>query len=90
LLDTITADFDIDSANKPEFCFLNTTQPDGTKYQWGYYHSSDITVTKDPFNQNDEVINKEKVCVKYDSVGQYWVCLIAEIAMDVKTLFVRL
>lgn len=77
-VDTITADFDIDSTNKPEFCFLNTTDPDGTKYQWGYYHSSDITITKDDFIISGETDNKDKVCVKYDTVGQYWVCLIAE------------
>ena len=77
-VDTITADFDIDSTNKPEFCFLNTTDPDGTKYQWGYYHSSDITITKEDFVQSVETDKKDKICVKYDTVGQYWVCLIAE------------
>ena len=77
-VDTIRADFDIDSSGKPRFCFINKTAPDGVNYKWGYRHKTDITVTGENFNLNEETTNKNNVCVKYDSVGQYWVCLISE------------
>ncbi len=77
LVDSIKADFSIDSSNKPDFCFTRT-DINGVTFRWGFGHRNDITVgpLKD-FIQNSTSSDK-KVCTSYDSSGVYWVCMIAK------------
>lgn len=77
LVDSVVADFDIDSSNKPTFCFTRKTV-NGTEFLWGFNHQNDIT--KGPlrnFIENSRS-SDNKVCFSYDSTGVYWVCLIAK------------
>ncbi len=75
-VDSIKADFSIDSMNKPEFCFTRTDK-NGVTFRWGFGHRNDILVgpLKD-FIQNSTSSDK-KICTSYDSSGVYWVCFIA-------------
>lgn len=76
LVDSIKADFDIDSTNIPEFCFTRK-DVNGVTYRWGFTHSNDITVGPllDFFESTNS--NDKKVCTSYDSSGTRWVCFIA-------------
>jgi gliding motility-associated-like protein len=75
-VDSIKADFDIDSTNIPEFCFTRK-DVNGVTYRWGFTHSNDITVGPllDFFESTNS--NNKKVCTSYDSSGTRWVCFIA-------------
>lgn len=77
LVDSIKADFDIDSANKPDFCFTRK-DINGVTFRWGFGHKNDITIgpLKD-FNESTTKSDKV-VCTSYDSSGVYWVCFIAK------------
>lgn len=79
LVDSVKADFSIDSSGKPDFCFTRT-DINGTTWRWGFSHAYDIknTLPKNFFEQNNS--NDRKVCYSYDSSGVYWVCLIARSA----------
>ncbi len=76
LVDSVVADFTIDSSNKPDFCFTRT-DINGTTWRWGFSHKNDIvnSLPKNFFQQSNS--NDRKVCYSYDSQGVYWVCLIA-------------
>lgn len=64
----VQASFDIDTANKPNFCFVNTSQG-ATSYRWDFRHIGP------DFN---EMSNEENPCHNYgEELGQYEVCLIA-------------
>ncbi|MDI1235187.1 MAG: gliding motility-associated C-terminal domain-containing protein [bacterium] len=71
-------DFGIDTSRSPIFCFDYKPQPN-TSYRWGFYHKADISKGKLPFVRNDKVESKDtQFCVDYrDSMGVYWVCLVA-------------
>ncbi|MBS3914958.1 MAG: gliding motility-associated C-terminal domain-containing protein [Bacteroidetes bacterium] len=77
LVDSVIADFDIDSSNVPEFCFTRT-DINGVQFRWGFNHRNDITQgpLKD-FLEESKSPDK-KVCTSFDSSGVYWVCLIAK------------
>lgn len=73
-VDTIRADFDIDSTNKPIFCFTNTSR-NATSFRWGFYHASDITLDNGTLFENSTSADN-RVCENMkDSLGGYWVCL---------------
>lgn len=64
----VKASFDIDSTNKPEFCFTNTSQG-AVSYRWDFRHIGP------DFN---EMSTDENPCHNYgEELGQYEVCLIA-------------
>jgi gliding motility-associated-like protein len=77
-VDSIKADFEIDSTKAPEFCFINTST-NATKSTWGYYHLTDIvTNSGEEFKENKESMD-QRVCNNFfDSLGQYYVCLVVE------------
>lgn len=76
-VDSILADFEVDSTNIPSVCFKNTSVNSAKNY-WGFYHQSDITQSGNAFRLNKE-INEAEFCLDYpDSVGYYWACLVAE------------
>lgn len=76
-VDSVIADFEIDSTKSPNFCFKNTSY-NSTKNRWGFYHTTDITQSGEPFKEVIET-NDEKVCNNYvDSLGVWYVCLIVE------------
>jgi gliding motility-associated-like protein len=77
LVDSVKADFDIDSSGKPDFCFTRT-DVNGTQWRWGFSHPNDIknSLPKNFLEQSNST--DKKVCYSYDSSGKYWVCLIAK------------
>lgn len=76
LVDSISADFKIDSSNIPDFCF-ERQDTNGVSFRWGFGHSNDITVGPlFDFFESTKSSNK-RVCTTYDSSGVYWVCFIA-------------
>ncbi len=77
LVDSVFSDFDIDSANKPDFYFTRK-DINGTSWRWGFGHQNDI-VTGFPkdFLENLKS-NDKKVSWSYDSSDVYWVCLITK------------
>jgi gliding motility-associated-like protein len=81
----VIAEFDIDSSNKPVFCFTNKSQ-NAVSYKWGYYHKNDIVPSSDPFLVDDDnVTDMNERCNNYrDSLGGYWVCLEATNDNDCK------
>jgi gliding motility-associated-like protein len=77
LVDSIKADFSIDSSNKPDFCYTRT-DVNGVTFRWGFGHKNDIKLGPNKnFIQNTSTSDK-KVCTQYDSSGVYWVCFIAK------------
>jgi gliding motility-associated-like protein len=78
-VDSVIANFDIDSTNKPDYTFTRT-DVNGTEWRWGYVHfDSDMnsqTQLPREFKQNSNS-RDQKVQWSYDSSGTYWVCLIA-------------
>jgi gliding motility-associated-like protein len=77
LVDFVTADFEIDSARKPLFCF-NNTSTNSVENNWIYYSSKDLkTLTPDLRIMDGKAANNDpQHCVDYrDSLGSYWVCL---------------
>jgi gliding motility-associated-like protein len=77
LVDSVIANFDIDSSGKPDFVFTRT-DVNGTEWRWGFGHQNDIknTLPKD-FIENLKSDDKS-VKWSYDSSGTYWVCLIVK------------
>ncbi|MFM7764577.1 MAG: PKD domain-containing protein, partial [Sphingomonadales bacterium] len=77
LVDSVKADFSIDSSGKPDFVFTRT-DINGTEWRWGFGHKNDIknSLPKD-FIENLKS-NDKQVKWSYDSSGIYWVCLIAK------------
>lgn len=75
IVQDVVADFDIDSTDKPNFCFINKSEG-GTSYRWGYYHKEDIVPDGKTLLEDADVNNKDKVCNNYrDSLGKWYVCL---------------
>ena len=77
----VTADFDIDSTNKPVFCFTNTST-NSKSNRWSFYNPKDLLtlpVATRIFianGQNPGDYDAAKICEDYrDSLGSYWVCL---------------
>lgn len=77
LVDSIKADFDIDSSQVPTFCFTRK-DVNGVEFRWGFGHSNDITIGPLVQFLQDKKTNDKKVCTSYDSSGVYWVCFIAK------------
>ena len=77
LVDSVKADFTIDSSGKPDFSFTRT-DINGTSWRWGFRHPNDIknTLPKIFLEQNNS--SDKTVKYSYDSSGKYWVCLIAK------------
>jgi gliding motility-associated-like protein len=79
-VDSVVADFDIDSTNKPDFTFTRT-DVNGTSWRWGFMHyEGDMDLQTElprQFKQSSNSTNK-KVTASYDTTGTYWVCLIAQ------------
>ncbi|MCO6494181.1 MAG: PKD domain-containing protein [Bacteroidetes bacterium] len=77
-VDSVKADFEIDSTKMPDYCFKNTSL-NSVKSRWGFYHTTDITQGGgEPFKEVIES-NDEKVCNNFvDSLGTWYVCLIVE------------
>ena len=76
-VDSIRADFNIDSSSMPVQCFENTST-NSVRNRWGFYHEEDITQTNGIFLFDLEE-NALQFCLeKPDKGGHYWVCLIAE------------
>ncbi|MFT5479572.1 MAG: gliding motility-associated-like protein, partial [Bacteroidia bacterium] len=64
----VTADFDVDSTDKPEFCFTSTSQG-ASSYQW---------IIETPTRDLDMSYTSEKVCYNWgETIGMFQVCLIA-------------
>lgn len=74
-VDSIKADFDIDSTKGPLMCFKNTSI-NGVTYQWGFKQLSDIRKTGEPFTENSTSTD-QIVCNKQDT-GCFWIVLIAK------------
>jgi len=77
LVDSVFANFDIDSSGKPDFVFTRT-DVNGTEWRWGFGHRNDIKNTLPKNFLEDLKSNDKKVKWSYDSSGKYWVCLIAK------------
>jgi gliding motility-associated-like protein len=79
-VDSVIANFDIDSTNKPDYTFTRT-DVNGTEWRWGFVHfNGDMNLQTElprDFKQNSNSTNKT-VEWSYDSSGRYWVCLIAK------------
>jgi gliding motility-associated-like protein len=86
----VVADFQIDSTNKPVFCF-NNTSTNNVKNFWSFYNDgSNINnptgnkPTPKIYNRttDGQELNDPQVCEDYrDSLGEYWVCLEVESAI---------
>ena len=77
VVDDVKADFEIDSTKAPEYCFTNTSS-NSIKNEWGFYHTTDIPSTGEPFKFVEEN-NEERVCRNFfDSLGTWFVCLAVE------------
>lgn len=76
LVDSVVADFDIDSSDVPNFCFTRK-DINGVEFRWGFNHSNDITIGPLVDFLEKSKSNDQKVCTSYDSTGTYWVCFIA-------------
>jgi len=78
-VDSVVANFDIDSTLKPDFTF-SRTDINGTEWRWGFVHFPEemdmSTMLPIQFKENLKS-DKQKVKWSYDSSGVYWVCLIA-------------
>lgn len=76
-VDSVIADFDIDSSNKPEFVFTRKDL-NGVEWRWGFGHQNDIanSLPRD-FIENIKSTDKD-VRWSYDSSGRYWACLIVK------------
>jgi gliding motility-associated-like protein len=76
-VDTVKANFEIDSLRKPNFCFENTAV-NAAKTRWSFMQSSDIRETGEAFMEELET-NDKQVCKNYfDNIGTWWVCQIVE------------
>lgn len=76
-VDTVKADFEIDSSRAPVFCFTNTSA-NAENSRWGFFHTTDITETAEEFKEDIETDDIE-VCQNYvDRLGIWMVCLIVE------------
>jgi gliding motility-associated-like protein len=75
-VDSVVADFTIDTAQSPTLCF-NQTGQNGIKFHWGFIHYDDITLTGSPFKLN-ETTTANGICKAYEEGGDLWVCLVAE------------
>lgn len=76
-VDSVFADFDIDSSKAPNFCFTNKSG-NAVKSRWGFYHTDDITASGADF-QDELESNEEKICRNYfDKLGTWYVCLVVE------------
>ncbi len=90
---TVKAAFTIDSSKKPVFCFPNTST-DADKYLWSYFNGGGNinSTTLKPIDPSKMKIDNEQKgpgaidmnhCRDYrDSVGSYWVCMIAIQTLD--------
>lgn len=73
-VDSVIADFTIDSSGKPDFSFTRT-DINGTQWRWGFGHQNDITQTlPNVFIENLKSGDKT-VQWSYDSSNVYYVCL---------------
>jgi gliding motility-associated-like protein len=73
-VDSVIADFSIDSSGKPDFSFTRT-DINGTQWRWGFGHQNDITQTlPNVFIENLKSGDKT-VQWSYDSSNVYYVCL---------------
>ena len=77
MVDSVYADFDIDSSNKPDFVFTRK-DINGVEWRWGFGHGNDIANTLPRTFREDLKSNDVKVKWSYDSTDVYWVCLIAK------------
>jgi gliding motility-associated-like protein len=76
-VDSVIADFDIDSSGKPDFVFTRK-DVNGVEWRWGFGHQNDIvnSMPRD-FIENLKSTDKD-VRWSYDSSGRYWACLIVK------------
>ncbi len=83
----VKASFQIDSTDKPVFCF-NNTSTNSVKNRWSFYNPQDLMqitpISSRVFiaDGNSSDYNNPKICEDYrDSLGSFWVCL--EAANDI-------
>lgn len=75
-VDSVKADFDIDSTKAPVFCFTNKSV-NAVKSSWGFFHTTDITTGGEEFKQDEETADPD--CRNYfDRLGTWFVCLVVE------------
>jgi gliding motility-associated-like protein len=76
-VDSVIADFDIDSSGKPDFVFTRK-DINGVEWRWGFGHQNDI-VNSMPHDFIENLKSTDKdVHWSYDSSGRYWACLIVK------------
>jgi len=76
-VDSIRADFEIDSGGLPKVCFVNTSI-NAFRSDWGFYHRTDIRQTGQPFLFS-KTENQSSFCIDLpDSTGDFVVCLITQ------------
>lgn len=76
-VDTIKADFEIDTSALPKVCFTNNSI-NAVKSDWGFYHRTDIKQTGQPFLYS-KTENDKAFCLQLpDSTGDFVVCLITQ------------
>lgn len=75
-VDSVIADFTIDTTLTPKICFTETSI-NSTTFRWGFYHNSDILKSGEKFNL-DELTTGKTICNAYEQGGEIWICLVAE------------
>ena len=82
LVDSVVANFSIDSSTTPDFKFTRE-DINGVTFRWGYYHQSNIKLTGEPFvvdfDKSDKVVS-----VSYTGTDTFWICFEATNATGCK------
>jgi gliding motility-associated-like protein len=76
-VDSVIADFDIDSSGKPDFVFTRK-DVNGVEWRWGFGHQNDIVNSLPNLFIENIKSNDKSVKWSYDSSGRYWACLIVK------------
>lgn len=77
LVDSIIANFEVDSSSFIARCFENTSLNSVQNY-WGFYHETNIKESGEPFELSINE-NKKEFCINLpEKSGEFWTCLIAE------------
>lgn len=86
-VDTIKADFTVDTTNTPNMCFNNTSF-NAVSYRWWFDTYKDSTDARMITNSNEQS-TEENPCFTYDSLGCYYVVLEATSADGCKDTTVQ-
>ncbi len=77
IVDSIIANFEVDSSSFIARCFENTSLNSVQNY-WGFYHETNIKESGEPFELSINE-NKKEFCINLpEKSGEFWTCLIAE------------